>query len=66
MHPDARRLGVAAALVDDALGWLMRRGAARCLVNTGTDNAAALAMYASLGCEVCDDDLVVLEYRFAP
>lgn len=61
VHPDARRRGVAAALVDDALTWLMRRGAARALVNTGLGNDAALRLYERAGFRRRDDELVVLE-----
>jgi ribosomal-protein-alanine N-acetyltransferase len=61
VHPDARRHGVARVLVDDAVGWLMRRGAARVLVNTGVDNQAALALYSAAGFELLPDELLVLE-----
>ena len=39
----------------------MRRGAARALVNTGTDNDAALALYAAAGFARRSDELLVLE-----
>ena len=61
VHPTARRHGVARALVDDAISWLMRRGAARALVNTGIDNDAALALYGAAGFERRSDELLVLE-----
>ncbi|MFK8023035.1 MAG: GNAT family N-acetyltransferase [Ilumatobacter sp.] len=61
VHPSARRHGVATALVVDSLQWLMRRGAARAMVNTGIDNTAALALYEGLGFRRRDEELVVLE-----
>ena len=61
VHPDARRHGVASALVDDAIGWLMRRGAASVLVNTGIDNDAALGLYEAAGFRRRTDELLVLE-----
>lgn len=61
VRPDARRNGAARLLVDDALHWLVRRGASRALVNTGTDNHAALALYAAAGFGRLPDELVVLE-----
>lgn len=59
---DARRLGVAGLLVDDAVRWLSRRGATLALVNTGVDNAAALALYEGRGFRRRSDELVVMEY----
>lgn len=61
--PEARRRGVAGLLVDDAIRWLMRRGATTALVNTGVENAAASALYTGRGFRRRDDGLVVLEYR---
>lgn len=61
--PDAQRLGVGRQLVEDAIEWLMRRGASRALVNTGVDNLAALRMYARASFERLDDQLVVVEHR---
>lgn len=61
VHPDARRLGAARLLVDDALDWLVRRGARRALVNTGADNLAALDLYLRAGFERARDELVVVE-----
>lgn len=61
VRPDARRNGAARLLVDDALHWLVRRGAHRALVNTGTDNHAALELYARAGFDRLTDELVVLE-----
>ena len=63
VHPHGQRLGIGAQLVDDALGWLTRRGARRALVNTGVDNAAAIELYEAASFEMLDQQLVVLEHR---
>jgi ribosomal protein S18 acetylase RimI-like enzyme len=61
VHPDARRNGAARLLVDDALDWLVRRGAQRSMVNTGVGNVAALDLYRHAGFERLRDELVVVE-----
>lgn len=61
VRPDARRNGAARLLVDDALDWLVRRGAHRAMVNTGTDNLAALELYRRAGFDQLRDELVVME-----
>lgn len=61
VHPEARRNGAARALIDDALAWLVRRGAQRALVNTGVDNGAALDLYRGAGFDRLADELVVVE-----
>lgn len=61
VDPAARRLGVARHLVDDAIHWLSRRGATTALVNTGLDNAAAIALYEGCGFHRRPDQLVVME-----
>jgi ribosomal protein S18 acetylase RimI-like enzyme len=66
VHPDAQRRGVGRQLVDDAVDWLMRRGASRALVNTGLHNAAARRMYEQASFERLGDQLVVLEHRRTP
>lgn len=58
--PIAQRRGIASALVADGLGWLRRWGAHELLVNTQEDNAAALALYETLGFHRQDDGLAVL------
>ncbi len=62
MHPEARRNGAARLLVDDALAWLVRRGAQRAMVNTGVDNLAALELYRRAGFDRLRDELVVVEF----
>lgn len=49
VDPAHRRRGMGRLLVVDALRWLRRRGGRRALVNTPTDNEAALALYESVG-----------------
>jgi len=66
VRPEAQQLGIGRQLVDDAINWLMRRGASRALVNTGVDNLAALRMYEQASFERLDDELVVLEHRRTP
>lgn len=63
VSPDQRRRGVARDLVIDALHWMHTHGRSRCLVNTGVDNAAALALYEQLGFERLDDELTIAERR---
>ena len=59
--PSAQRSGIATALVADALHWLRRRGARRCLVNTQRSNVAALTLYERCGFVREPSQLVVLE-----
>jgi ribosomal protein S18 acetylase RimI-like enzyme len=47
--PSARRQGLGAALVVDALRWMRRHGASEALVNTQHGNEGALALYERLG-----------------
>lgn len=59
--PDARRRGVATALVADSLRWMRARGLETALVNTGVDNHGALALYDSVGFRRLDDELTIAE-----
>ena len=59
--PHARRRGVARSLVHSAAHWAHGRGATSMLVNTEPSNAAALALYRSLGFELLPDSLMVME-----
>lgn len=61
VHPDHHRQGHGAALTLDALRWMRARRLRACLVNTGIDNTAALALYAALGFRRLDDELQVME-----
>jgi ribosomal protein S18 acetylase RimI-like enzyme len=61
VEPSARRRGLARLLVADALGWMRRRNVERVLVNTATDNTAALALYRSLGFVEQPERLTILE-----
>jgi ribosomal protein S18 acetylase RimI-like enzyme len=61
VDPSARRRGVAALLVSDALRWMQRRNIARAMVNTAADNHRALALYESFGFERQQGSLVILE-----
>jgi ribosomal protein S18 acetylase RimI-like enzyme len=66
VRPDAQRLGIGRQLVDDAVDWLISRGASRALVNTGIDNRAALRIYEQASFERLADQLVVLEHHRTP
>ncbi len=61
VDPSARRRGLAHLLVTDALDWMRRRNVERVLVNTATDNIAALALYRSLGFTERPERLTILE-----
>jgi ribosomal protein S18 acetylase RimI-like enzyme len=58
-----RRQGVARDLVVDALIWMRARGLTQSMVNTGTGNEAALALYKGLGFIALADQLTVAEFR---
>ena len=59
VHRDHRRRGVARALVVDALAWLRRRPLTAAYVNTGFDNAAALALYEEPRLRTMDERLTI-------
>lgn len=61
VRPDARRRGIASALLIDGLRWARRRGARTAVVNTHTENHAARALYESTGFVTFPVGLVVLE-----
>jgi ribosomal protein S18 acetylase RimI-like enzyme len=61
VDPSARRQGFARLLLDDALDWMRRRDVTRVLVNTASDNEAALTLYRSAGFEDQPGALVILE-----
>lgn len=62
----ARRQGLGRLLVDDALRWMARRRVDHVLVNTATDNHAALALYESCGFRPRPDGLTILERPIGP
>jgi ribosomal protein S18 acetylase RimI-like enzyme len=66
VDPSARRRGLAHLLVVDALDWMRRRNVERVLVNTATDNTAALALYQSLGFVERPERLTILERSLRP
>ena len=49
VDPSARRRGFASLLLHDARRWMMRRNVGQVMVNTASDNRAALALYESFG-----------------
>ena len=55
--------GLGTALVVDALRWCRARGVAKVVVNTGTDNHRALALYRRLGFIDTPLDLLLMERR---
>jgi ribosomal protein S18 acetylase RimI-like enzyme len=61
VDPACRRQGVGRALIDDALAWMRRRGAIRAMVNTGEHNAAALALYESIGFRRRAEQLTIMQ-----
>jgi ribosomal protein S18 acetylase RimI-like enzyme len=60
VDPGRRRQGLGTRLVADALRWLRRGGARRCMVNTQTDNGDALALYDACGFRRLPAGLAVL------
>lgn len=51
VRPDAQGTGTGRRLLLDGLHWMRRHGAARAVVNTQSDNQAALSLYHSVGFE---------------
>lgn len=66
VDPDAQHRGIARLLVLDGLRWLVRRDAARVLVNTQPDNEPALTLYRALGFRDQSGGLDVLGRRLRP
>lgn len=65
VHPGSRRSGTATRLVARALEWAHKQGCTTTVVNTESDNHAALGLYASLGFRSVDPGLVVMECPLA-
>lgn len=63
VDPDHEGSGIGSDLVNDALGWLHRRGATMVMVNTQERNERALGLYEHLGFKPDPNGLVVLERR---
>jgi ribosomal protein S18 acetylase RimI-like enzyme len=61
VDPSVRREGYGRAIVLDGLRWLRRHGATRALVNTQSDNDAALALYQSCGFRELPSGLCVMD-----
>jgi ribosomal protein S18 acetylase RimI-like enzyme len=61
VDPSTRRHGFARLLLDDALRWMWRRDVSEVMVNTATDNHAALALYESAGFDRQPGQLLILE-----
>lgn len=49
VRPERRKLGVAKALLEQALAHVLQSGAAEIILDVAVDNAAALALYQSFG-----------------
>lgn len=66
VDPASQRDGVGTALVTDAIDWMRARQLTSVLVNTGIDNAPALALYERFGFRRLSEQLVIAEHRFLP
>lgn len=65
VHPGSRRSGTATRLVARALEWAQKQGCSTTVVNTETNNHAALGLYHSLGFREVEPGLVVMECSLA-
>lgn len=65
VHPAHQRHGLGRALVSDAITWAQRRRFATMMVNTGVENAPALALYDWFGFRLLRDQLTVAELQLA-
>lgn len=66
VDPSARRRGLASTLLQDAEHWMTRRDVTRVMVNTASDNRAALTLYESMGFVIQPDRLQILERELGP
>ena len=62
VHPTNQGSGLGRSLVADALRWLQKRRVYEVLVNTQTQNLAALELYESMGFTQRSDGLAVLRW----
>ncbi len=65
VDPSTQGRGIGTALVHDALGWLVERGATGASVNTQEHNSRALALYERLGFHRVEPGLAVLRRDLA-
>ena len=65
VDPAHQRHGLGRTLVTDAVRWAHHRRFGSMMVNTGVDNAPALALYDGFGFRVLRDQLIVAELRLA-
>lgn len=63
VDPERFGLGIGTALINDAFGWLYRRGAHQVLVNTQEHNLRALRLYRHVGFVSQEPGLVVLRWE---
>lgn len=63
VHPAHQGQGVGLSLTLDSLGWMQRRRLTRAVVNTHTDNTAALGLYQRVGFRILPHGLTVLVRR---
>lgn len=66
VDPSVQRHGQGAALVADAIGWMIRRRLRRATVNTGVGNRAALALYEATGFRPRPERLHVMQLDVRP
>ena len=62
VDPEAQGQGIGAALVNDCLGWLHRKGVSLALVNTQERNRRAIDLYERLGFVRQREGLLVLRW----
>lgn len=65
VDPSVQRSGIGTALVADAVSWMRSKQLTSVLVNTGIDNAPALALYERFGFRRLTEHLVIAEHRFS-
>ncbi len=60
VHPRAQGAGIGFGLTRDSLVWMQRRRLSRAIVNTHTDNIAALSLYQRIGFRILPNGLAVM------